>query len=228
MRTLDRDEVPRFLAIFPRQMVVFVRMPGCSSLAVLARYLSSSPLIVRSDSLPMMTSTDFRVCSRTTGATSVKPDTNCGKILSFTTFCGSLSIINGRLSSRQTRMARSEFANSRMTTGCTRAVKSSSDSLVAIFMTTPKAFGPPPPNSTAFSNSGKTFILKKSSGKSSVSWSRSSRNSSFSLSDLTPRLSIPSVSLIKTESKNAPDLRPCSRNAPTVIRALGLAFTRRL
>ncbi len=36
-RTLAREEVPRCLAILPRQMVVLVRMPGCSSLAVLAR-----------------------------------------------------------------------------------------------------------------------------------------------------------------------------------------------
>lgn len=73
MRTLARDEVPRFLAILPRHIVVFVRIPGCSSLAVLASCLSRSPLIVRSESLVMMTRTDLSVCSRTTGAISVKP-----------------------------------------------------------------------------------------------------------------------------------------------------------
>ena len=104
IRTFDRDEVPRCLAIFPRQMVVFVRIPGCSSFAVLASCLSRSPLIVRSESFVMMTSTDFRVCSLTTGVTSVKPVvyvvsvirrvsheelTSCGKILSLTIFCDS-------------------------------------------------------------------------------------------------------------------------------------------
>ena len=75
MRTLARLEVPRYLAILPRQIVVLVRMPGCSSLAVLARYRRRSPLMVRSESLVMMTSTDLRVCSRTMGARSVKPAT---------------------------------------------------------------------------------------------------------------------------------------------------------
>lgn len=75
MRTLDLVEVPRFLAILPRQMVVFVRIPGCSSFAVFARYLSNSPLMVLSESLVMRVSTDLSVCSRTTGAMSVKPVT---------------------------------------------------------------------------------------------------------------------------------------------------------
>lgn len=75
MRTFALLEVPRFLAILPRQIVVLVRIPGCSSLAVLARYLSSSPFIVRSDSFVIRVSTDFKVCSRTRGATSVKPET---------------------------------------------------------------------------------------------------------------------------------------------------------
>lgn len=75
IRTFDLVEVPRFLAILPRQMVVLVRMPGCSSLAVLARYFSNSPFIVRSESLDISVSTDFKVCSRTRGATSVNPET---------------------------------------------------------------------------------------------------------------------------------------------------------
>lgn len=61
IRTLLLFETPRFLAIFPRQMVVLVLMPGCSSLAVFARYFSSSPLTTLSESLPMMTNTDLRV-----------------------------------------------------------------------------------------------------------------------------------------------------------------------
>lgn len=65
----------RFLAILPKQMVVFVRIPGCSSLAVFARYLTSSPLIVRSDNLPITAKTALTVCSRTTGARSVNPVT---------------------------------------------------------------------------------------------------------------------------------------------------------
>lgn len=73
MRTLDLDEVPRFLAIFPRQIVVLVRIPGCSSLAVLASCFNKSPLMVRSVNLLMMTRTDLRLCSRTTGARSVNP-----------------------------------------------------------------------------------------------------------------------------------------------------------
>jgi hypothetical protein len=63
------------LAILPRQIVVLVRIPGCSSLAVLARYLNNSPLMVRSESFVMIVRTDFSVCSLTTGATSVKPVT---------------------------------------------------------------------------------------------------------------------------------------------------------
>lgn len=75
IRTLDRVLRPRFFASFPRQIVVFVRIPGCSSLEVLAKYLNNSPLIVRSDNLDTIVSTAFTVCSRTTGATSVKPVT---------------------------------------------------------------------------------------------------------------------------------------------------------
>lgn len=67
MRTLEREDVPRCLAIFPRQIVVFVRIPGCSSFAVFARCLSRSPFIVLSDNLLMRRRTDFSVCSRTTG-----------------------------------------------------------------------------------------------------------------------------------------------------------------
>lgn len=66
---------PRLRAILPRQIVVLVRMPGCSSFAVLARYLSKSPLMVRSDSLVIIVKMALTVCSRTTGATSVKPVT---------------------------------------------------------------------------------------------------------------------------------------------------------
>lgn len=66
---------PRLRAILPRQMVVFVRIPGCSSFEVFARYFSSAPFIVRSESLVMMVRIDLTVCSRTNGATSVKPDT---------------------------------------------------------------------------------------------------------------------------------------------------------
>lgn len=65
---------PKFLAILPKQIVVFVRMPGCSSFAVRARNFSKSPLIVRSDSFPMTANTALTVCSRTAGAISVNPD----------------------------------------------------------------------------------------------------------------------------------------------------------
>ncbi len=73
INTFALDEDPRCLAILPRHIVVFVRIPGCSSFAVLARYRSSSPFIVRSESLVTRVRTDFSVCSRTTGAKSVKP-----------------------------------------------------------------------------------------------------------------------------------------------------------
>lgn len=66
---------PRFFAIFPKQIVVFVRMPGCSSFAVFARCRRSSPLITRSDSFGTTTKTALTVCSRTTGARSAKPVT---------------------------------------------------------------------------------------------------------------------------------------------------------
>jgi hypothetical protein len=75
IKTLDLVLLLRFLDIFPKQIVVFVRIPGCSSFEVLARYFKSSPLIVLSDSFPMMVRTALTVCSRTTGATSVKPVT---------------------------------------------------------------------------------------------------------------------------------------------------------
>lgn len=65
---------PKFFAIRPRQIVVFVRIPGCSSLAVRAKNFSSSPLTILSLSLLMIVRTAFKVCSRTTGATSVKPE----------------------------------------------------------------------------------------------------------------------------------------------------------
>jgi hypothetical protein len=81
--------------------------------------------------------------------------------------------MSGRLSSKHTLIALSGFPKSRISTGVILASKSSLDNFVAIFKTTPKALGPPPPNSTDFSSSGRTFILKKSSGKSSVSCSKS-------------------------------------------------------
>lgn len=77
IKTFDLVLAPRFFDIFPRHMVVFVRMPGCSSFAVLARCLRSSPLITLSESLSITVNTAFTVCSRTIGATSVKPVT-CG------------------------------------------------------------------------------------------------------------------------------------------------------
>jgi hypothetical protein len=63
INTFALDDTPKFLAILPRQIVVLVRIPGCSSLAVLARYFSNSPLMVRSESLLMIVSTDLSVCS---------------------------------------------------------------------------------------------------------------------------------------------------------------------
>lgn len=69
---------PMLRAIFPKQMVVFVRMPGCSSLDVFARCFSSSPLITRSDNLVTTVKTALTVCSRSSGATSVKPVTYDG------------------------------------------------------------------------------------------------------------------------------------------------------
>ena len=77
---------PKLRAIFPRQIVVLVRIPGCSSFAVFARCFSSSPLIVLSESFVTMVKTAFTVCSRTTGAMSEKPVTICGNTLSLTTF----------------------------------------------------------------------------------------------------------------------------------------------
>lgn len=75
IRTLDLEPTPRFFDILPKQIVVLVRIPGCSSLDVLARYLSSSPLMVLSDNLLIMVRTALTVCSRTTGARSVNPVT---------------------------------------------------------------------------------------------------------------------------------------------------------
>ncbi len=75
MRTLALLLTPRFFAILPKQIVVLVRMPGCSSFDVLARYFNSSPLIVLSDNFPMIVRTALTVCSLTIGATSVKPVT---------------------------------------------------------------------------------------------------------------------------------------------------------
>lgn len=75
IKTLDLVLVLRFLEIFPKHIVVFVRIPGCSSFEVLARYFKSSPLTVRSDSFPIIVRTALTVCSRTTGATSVNPVT---------------------------------------------------------------------------------------------------------------------------------------------------------
>lgn len=76
-------------------------------------------------------------------------------------------MIVGKLSSRQTRIARSGLPNILTIKGIILVSKSSDGSLLAILRVTEMAFGPPPPNSTDFINSGRTFILKKSSGKSS-------------------------------------------------------------
>lgn len=187
--TLVLELWPRLLAILPKQIVVFVRIPGWSSFAVLARYLKSSPLTTRSESLLITTRTAFTVCSRTIGAKSVKPVTFnrisehrpdhedkafsgltiCGKILSLTIFWDKWSIMSGRLSSRQTRRARSGLPNSRTTTGVIFKSYSSSESFLLIRITRAKTFGPPPPNSTDLRSSGKILTLKKSSGKSSDS-----------------------------------------------------------
>ena len=70
-----RTLAPRLRAILPRQMVVLVRIPGCSSFEVFARCFSNSPLMVRSESLVMTVKTALTVCSRTKGATSVNPVT---------------------------------------------------------------------------------------------------------------------------------------------------------
>lgn len=75
IKTLDLVLLLRFLEILPKQIVVLVRIPGCSSLEVLARYFKSSPLMVLSESFEMIVRTALTVCSRTTGATSVNPVT---------------------------------------------------------------------------------------------------------------------------------------------------------
>lgn len=58
-------------------------------------------------------------------------------------------------------------------TGVNLELNSSGDNFDPIFRIAPRTLGPPPPNSTDFSNSGSTFILKNSSGKSSESSSSS-------------------------------------------------------
>ncbi len=65
----------RFRAIFPRHMVVLVRIPGCSSLDVFARCFKRSPLMTGSDNFVIIVKTALTVCSRTRGARSVKPVT---------------------------------------------------------------------------------------------------------------------------------------------------------
>ena len=74
--------------------------------------------------------------------------------------------MRGRLSSKQTRIARSGLANGLTMTGVTRASYCSSERLAAILTTEAKTLGPPPPNSTDFNSSGRTLMLKYSSGKS--------------------------------------------------------------
>ena len=227
-------------------MVVFVRIPGCSSFAVFARCFKSSPLIVRSESLVTTVKTALTVCSRTTGARSENPVVNCGKILSFTTFGDRWSIIRGRLSSKQTRIARSGLAKSLTITGVTRASYCSSDRVAAIFTIEARTRGPPPPNSTDFNSSGRTLALKYSSGKSLETSSSSlgyrlafhacvktslvtyPRNSSRSPSLFKPRCSSPSEILIKGVSKKPPLRLPWSRKWATLNLALGLAFSSRL
>lgn len=51
--------------------------------------------------------------------------------------------------------------------------KSSEGNLAASFSTMVRALGPPPPNSTDLTSSGRTLDLKNSSGKSSVTFSNS-------------------------------------------------------
>jgi len=70
-----RTLAPKFRAIFPRQIVVLVRIPGCSSFAVFARWRRSSPFTVLSDNLGTTVRIAFTVCSLTTGAMSEKPVT---------------------------------------------------------------------------------------------------------------------------------------------------------
>lgn len=77
--------------------------------------------------------------------------------------------MRGKLSSRQTLRARSGLLNRRIMTGVIWLSYSSSLIFVAMRMTIPNGFGPPPPNSTDLRSSGKTLTLKNSSGKSSDS-----------------------------------------------------------
>ena len=65
----------RCFEILPRHIVVFVRIPGCSSLAVLAKCLRSSPFRIRSESFGARERTALTVCSRTRGTTSENPVT---------------------------------------------------------------------------------------------------------------------------------------------------------
>ena len=103
----------------------------------------------------------------------MNPVTNWGKILSFMIFCDRWYTIDGRLSSRHTLIARSGFAKSLMMTGVIFDSQSSSESLMPIFITDVKTLGPPPPNSTDFRSSGRTLMLRYSSGISSATWSSS-------------------------------------------------------
>lgn len=96
IKTFDLVLVLRFLEIFPKHIVVFVRIPGCSSFEVFARYFKSSPLIVLSDSFPMMVRTALTVCSRTTGAMSVKPVTYI--FISYNSSSGTGDIPSGEIS----------------------------------------------------------------------------------------------------------------------------------
>lgn len=155
----------------------------------------------------------------------------------------------GRLSSRHTRIVRSGFAKSLTMTGVILESYSSSVSLTLIFMTAANTFGPPPPNSTDFSNSGRTFVLRKSSGKSSEISSNSlfprgysdivvprritnktpyPKNCCRSLSFFKPSSSMPSVSLISGVLKKPPLRMPCSRKCATLNLAFGLGLTSRL
>ncbi len=210
---------PKWRAILPKQIVVLVRIPGCSSLDVFASCFSNSPLIIRSLNFVITVKTALTVCSRSNGARSVKPvtydsqqmhmqrdgsrlPTICGKILSLTTFCGRWSIMMCKLFSKQTRMPRSGLENSRTITGVIMDSYCSSDIFAPIFMTEAKTLGPPPPNSIDFKSSGSTLIPTNSLGNSSATSSSSLSHNKYEESR------VPIIACLRMPSLSLSLLRP--------------------
>eukprot|EP01137_Pigoraptor_chileana_P032758 Opistho-2@22655 len=180
MRTFLRVTSLKCCATFPRHIVVFVLMPGSSSICNFAKLRSKWLLIVRSDSFGASTSIDLIVCSRRTGDASANPFMTCGNTCWSTTAGFRCSPYESMCCSSCMRRARSVLEKRRTTTGTTFFSYSSDETHLAAFRRDVSACEPPLPYSMAPTSSGKILWRHASGGNESMTSGRRRKKSAFS------------------------------------------------